>query len=1190
LSTSKMLRFVVVLLFVTSALGLGLDLTKGQCLSLPSLTTPEGKTARLTNPCVGVVNYPFYVKQGSDLATLEATARTALGGINLMQLGSGCLPNVIALTCANIYLKCVPSVDVTDTTTYDRSTYDTVQQTFGLPFQRPCKTVCSTVSSTCATSLLSLISTAPNCTAHQDYSMGNVAGATPNQYDATTATCFSPTTPPATVGSPTEVYTISSDPAVAPCSGYVESMFVPPASKLDATFTPIQLPGTVQKLMNTAVSAGFANLPSFLPPDCKESIQQLVCRSTFLKPMTETLKQGLTNSGIILSAHALAKAAPLLANKLTFPRYPVKSVCNDLNLKCAAFLPQMKLINPTLDGNCSKMVNGIYIFPTQNQTISSLAVSSPLITGTVKFYTVPNSDPYFNVSQVNTKMDLTKGQCATLPTLATPEGKMARLINPCIGVVDYPFYMKPSDSLKSLETAARTLLGQANLMQLGSTCLPKYLALTCANIYLKCVPSVDVKNPATYDLTTYGSVGQTFGLPFQRPCKSFCGSVATSCATSLLAVTGGAVNCTANQDYSYGRIYDVQPDAYGLNPATCFSPTAPPAGTGSPSEHYAVSSNPAVAPCSGYVDNMFVPPANKLNTSFTVIQLPGTVQNLMNTAVSKGFSGLPAFLPQDCKESLQQFICRSTFLKPMTETLKQGLTNSGIALSPPALAKAAPLLANKLTFPRYPVKSVCNDLNLKCTAFLPQMKLVNPTLDANCSKEVGGISIFPNHNQTIASLAVSSPLITGTVKFYTVPNDDPYFNVTQINTKMDLKQGQCASLPALATAEGKMARLVNPCVGVVDYPFYVKPGDTLKSLETAARTLLGSLSLMQLGSTCIPNYVALTCANIYLKCVPGVDVKNPTTYDMTIYNSVGQTFGLPFQRPCKSVCGAAATGCATSLLAVFGSPMNCSANQDYSYGNVYSAQPDAYGTNPATCFSPVTPPAGTGAPSEPYIVSADPKVAPCSGFVGQMFVPPASRIDATYTPIQLPGTVQTMLNTAVAAGFSNLPAYLPKACHDSLQEYICRSTFLKPMTETLKQALIYSGKVPPAKLTPFLPSKLTFPSYPMKDVCVNFNQQCKAILPNLIAKNPALDPNCSKVVAGVAVFPDKNQTISILVTPNPLIGTLSFYTTPNSAPYFSAAERHQYQPQCPTGFVVPDDPSNEDVVRIGESACAMGCL
>jgi hypothetical protein len=787
-------------------------------------------------------------------------------------------------------------------------------------------------------------------------------------------------------------------------------------------------------------------------------------------------------------------------------------------------------------------------------------------------------------------VDFTKGQCLLLPSLTTPEGKTARLTNPCVGVVNYPFYVKQGSTLATLETTARTALGGINLMQLGSGCLPNVIALTCANIYLKCFPGVDVTNTATYDPSTYNSVQQTFGLPFQRPCKTVCSTVSTTCATSLLSLISTAPNCTAHQDYSMGNVAGATPNQYDATTATCFSPTTPPATVGSPSEAYTISSNPAVAPCSGYVQNMFVPPASKLDATLTPIQLPGVVQKLMNTAVSAGFANLPSFLPPDCKESVQQLICRSTFLKPMTETLQQGLTYSSIVLSPPVMAKAAPLLANKLTFPRYPVKSVCYDLNLKCAAFLPQMKTINPTLDGNCSKVVNGVSIFPDHTQTIASLPVSSPLITGTVKFYTIPNNNTYFNVTQINTKMDLKQGQCASLPSLATAEGKIARLVNPCVGVVDYPFYVKPGDTLKSLETAARTLLGSLNLMQLGSTCIPNYIALTCANIYLKCVPNVDVANPTTYDLSTYNSVGQTFGLPFQRPCKSVCGAAATGCATSLLAVLGSPMNCSANQDYSYGNVYSAQPDAYGTNPATCFSPVTPPAGTGAPSEPYIVNSDPKVAPCSGFVDQMFVPPASKINASFTPIQLPGTVQTMLNTAVAAGFSNLPPYLPPACHDSLQEYVCRTTFLKPMTETLKQALIYSGKVPPAKLTPFLPNKLTFPSYPTKKVCTDFSQNCKAILPNLVIKNPALAPNCSKVVAGIAQFPDKNQTISTIVTPNPLIGTLSFYSTPNSAPYFSAAERQQYVPQCPTGYVFPEDPNNEDVIRIGETACALGCM
>ena len=70
--------------------------------------------------------------------------------------------------------------------------------------------------------------------------------------------------------------------------------------------------------------------------------------------------------------------------------------------------------------------------------------------------------------------------------------------------------------------------------------------------------------------------------------------------------------------------------------------------------------------------------------------------------------------------------------------------------------------------------------------------------------------------------------------------------MVRCNCAVDFTHGSCQSFPALNTEEGKKLRLINPCVGVVNYPFYLAPGSSLKSMQTAARNALAGASLTQL--------------------------------------------------------------------------------------------------------------------------------------------------------------------------------------------------------------------------------------------------------------------------------------------------------------------------------------------------------
>lgn len=93
--------------------------------------------------------------------------------------------------------------------------------------------------------------------------------------------------------------------------------------------------------------------------------------------------------------------------------------------------------------------------------------------------------------------------------------------------------------------------------------------------------------------------------------------------------------------------------------------------------------------------------------------------------------------------------------------------------------------------------------------------------------------------------------------------------------------------------------ITSTCGSAVDYPFYLQDGSTLSNLETAARLLLADSEFIFLASDCLVNYKKLVCSSLYLKCHPGVDFLNTSTFNNDIYKTV--SYPVPFTRPCKQV-------------------------------------------------------------------------------------------------------------------------------------------------------------------------------------------------------------------------------------------------------------------------------------------------
>ena len=68
--------------------------------------------------------------------------------------------------------------------------------------------------------------------------------------------------------------------------------------------------------------------------------------------------------------------------------------------------------------------------------------------------------------------------------------------------------------------------------------------------------------------------------------------------------------------------------------------------------------------------------------------------------------------------------------------------------------------------------------------------------------------------------------------------------------------------------------------------------------------------------------------SVYLKCIPGVNITDPLTFDTELYEGIS----VPFVRPCKSMCDALTTSC-KGIPEFYGNAVNCSKTFDYSGGN-----------------------------------------------------------------------------------------------------------------------------------------------------------------------------------------------------------------------------------------------------------------
>lgn len=98
-----------------------------------------------------------------------------------------------------------------------------------------------------------------------------------------------------------------------------------------------------------------------------------------------------------------------------------------------------------------------------------------------------------------------------------------------------------------------------------------------------------------------------------------------------------------------------------------------------------------------------------------------------------------------------------------------------------------------------------------------------------------------------------------------------------------------------------------------------------------------------------------------------------------------------------------------------------------------------------------------------------------------------------------------------------------------------------------------------------------------RSLCDTYLLECKTFIE--LAQNPALLINCSAVINGIQQYPSTNQAI-ITILGSPQITSPNALTTTNTS----------WVTTCPSGFVVPDDPSDVRVINIPGTNCAMQCI
>lgn len=374
--------FLLVLILLMSSGAYFLEaMSTGTCGFLdPSLA--------LTTTCNGAVDYSFYLPSGVTSAKLNQIATAQLNQTSIAILPEACLRSLKNLVCSKIYLKCIPGLVATNTSTYNYDIYSDVSQFIPLPFQRPCKSVCKNVANQCL-GLDPLLGFSQDCSSKTDYTFGAMPLLPkPFAYDQiTSSTKCNTMTAAYRIQSTSEPYIHANDPAGA-CYGVVKNIYVPPAQLVSASLAPLQSSYVVQTAIETGLLANFKQLPVFLSKKCYTALKVYLCSSYMLAPAAQSFKDAFTKIGIQSTTlqNMGVNVSALFDYPFSLPSYPHQSICRDYQAACGAFIQMSG--QASLSPNCAAVSSGVAKFPSASQVVATMTLPTG---GALTFSTSPNN-------------------------------------------------------------------------------------------------------------------------------------------------------------------------------------------------------------------------------------------------------------------------------------------------------------------------------------------------------------------------------------------------------------------------------------------------------------------------------------------------------------------------------------------------------------------------------------------------------------------------------------------------------------------------------------------------------------------------------------------------------------------------------------------------------------------------------
>jgi hypothetical protein len=789
-----------------------------------------------------------------------------------------------------------------------------------------------------------------------------------------------------------------------------------------------------------------------------------------------------------------------------------------------------------------------------------------------------------------------------------------RLNSTCSSVVNYEYFLPTGYTNDHLNSVAFTRLKVASLGMLPVACQEAMKGEVCASVYLRCLPegSVDSSTYADYDLA------------FQRPCKSLCTPVASTCL-GVLKLFSLTPNCSATTDYSFGNLSAGQMISQfdSSNDDTCNSLVNATVSVGSLRESYMFSKTGA---CSGIIaDPIFIPPAHLIKNTLAPMQPPGQVQIAVESQLKSTFQLIATLTPStSCRYALRKAACGLYFLKSEMELFGSALTTpmktqlAALGVSVGSLAKY------NMSVPSYPEHSVCTDYLSACTGPLSgQIISVLTSQLMNCTgKTAAGVSKFPISNQTVVSVPVNT---VTSLTFSTAPNKmtDSYDN------------GILFVTPTYSCVSPTEAFGSNPerstCSRVVDYDFLLPSTHDLNYLNEQALGKLNTTALSVLPNACIIDVMRVACAMVYRKCPSGIDTTNQQTWNYDIYSDINLPVPMPFQRPCRSVCDDLNRHCYGMLALFAGQLFDCSSDRfDYS-GGIVSVNPQPLQFDQAddvTVCNDVSAAFEVSEGSETYIfqsstasrkpsflaAAADDDVADdsdstgfCDGITTELWVPPAANVDLA--PLQDPYIVQDTIENKLLNVSDKLRVYLSSECRFAIRKLVCGSVYLLPQAVNVG-ALLADHNISTTAMAAYLNSiggnftelmDHTFyvPSFPNRSVCTDFQTACPLVVAQSVNSSSLLSSTCTDddtSAMGPMLFPSRTQVVGHVNLhwdnetnefSNTTFTALALYSEPNDMS--DAVDSEDYSPSCPSGYVIPERPDDSAVKWVSGTACAVSC-